>query len=138
MITNGKNFRKLLSARGIKPTHQRLAILQYMEKHRNHPTADMIYQDLVKTMPTMSKTTVYNTLNSFARRGIVLPVTITGTEVRFDLQTASHHHFLCEECGRIYDIELCCPNLGRKDVDGHCVKEIHGYFKGLCAHCQKK
>jgi Fe2+ or Zn2+ uptake regulation protein len=138
MITNSPNFRELLAAKGIKPTHQRLEILRYLEQHRNHPTADMIYQDLVQAMPTMSKTTVYNTLNSFAESGIVRPVTITGTEVRFDLKTACHHHFLCEECGRIYDIELCCPNLERKDVDGHQVKEIHGYFKGLCAECRRK
>jgi Fe2+ or Zn2+ uptake regulation protein len=97
MITNSPNFRELLAAKGIKPTHQRLEILRYLEQHRNHPTADMIYQDLVQAMPTMSKTTVYNTLNSFAESGIVRPVTITGTEVRFDLKTACHHHFLCEE-----------------------------------------
>jgi Fe2+ or Zn2+ uptake regulation protein len=138
MITNGTDLKKVLSAQGIKPTYQRLKILKYIQEKRNHPTADMIYQDLVKEMPTMSKTTVYNTLKAFLDKEIVLPVTITGTEVHVDYKTSCHHHLLCERCGRILDVNVLCPNIHRTEIGGHRIKELHGYFKGVCADCLKK
>jgi Fe2+ or Zn2+ uptake regulation protein len=57
MITNTADLKKVLSSQGIKPTYQRLMILGYIKERRNHPTVDMIYQDLVKEIPTMSKPT---------------------------------------------------------------------------------
>lgn len=127
-----------LEAHHIRPTHQRLMILEYLEAHPVHPTADMIYRSLSRRMPTMSKTTVYNTLKSFVARGIVTPVTITGTETRFEYAQAPHHHFFCERCGRIMDIAIVCPHAVKKSLAGHTVKEQHGYFKGVCAACSKK
>lgn len=127
-----------LAAHHIRPTHQRLMILEYLQAHPVHPTADMIYRDLVRLMPTMSKTTVYNTLKSFVECGIVAPVHITGTETRFECTRAPHHHFFCEHCGRIMDIAIVCPHAVKKSLAGHTVKEQHGYFKGVCAACAKK
>lgn len=132
-----KEVQRSLAAKGIKPTYQRLKILKYLEATKDHPTADRIYQDLVKDMPTISKTTVYNTLKALADKGIIVPVYITGTEVRYDLCGCNHHHFLCEKCRRIFDLEIICPNLARKEINGNIVKELHGYFKGICAECNK-
>ncbi|MHB9155140.1 MAG: Fur family transcriptional regulator [Endomicrobiales bacterium] len=138
MNTNNMELRKSLSSRGVKPTYPRLKILQYLCEAGNHPTADMIYRGIVKEIPTMSKTTVYNTLNTFQEKGIVKAVNITGTEVRFDASTGSHHHFLCEHCGQILDIKLVCPNIAREEINGHLIKELQGYFKGICAPCRGK
>jgi Ferric uptake regulator family. len=63
---------------------------------------------------------------------------ITGTEVRFDAETRTHHHFLCESCGRILDLNVTCPNCAREEIDGHRIKELHGYFRGICASCSGK
>lgn len=138
MITNLQELNDLLVSKGIKPTYPRLRILKYVQDSRNHPTADMIYQEVVAKIPTISKTTVYNTLKAFAEQGIVVPVTITGTEVRFDHRSDSHHHFMCEKCGAIIDLEICCPNLMKNEIHGHQVRELHGYFKGVCAACREK
>ena len=140
MITNLKQFKNMLIEKGIKPTYQRLKVLEYMSKNmKNHPTVEMIHEELLKDIPTISLTTVYNTLNTFLRKGLVDGVTITGTETRYDLDTSSHHHFLCKKCGKIVDIDVTCPfALGEKKVvGGNKIEEVHGYFKGICKDCSK-
>ena len=133
-----QGFQKILLSKGIKPTYQRLKILKYLQASRSHPTTDRIYQDLVKDMPTMSKTTVYNTLKIFADKNIVTPISITGTEIIYDLCGYQHHHFMCEKCGKIIDMRVICPNLEKREINGNIIKELHGYFKGICAKCAKK
>ena len=132
-----KTLKKRLDKKGIKPTFQRISILQYLEKNRNHPTADMIYEYIREKIPTISKTTVYNTLNAFLEKGLIIELSITGQESRYDVDTSTHHHFLCKECDEIYDIDIECPfGLTEKDrVKGHKVDEVHGYFKGICKEC---
>lgn len=137
MNTNNIELSKLLSEKGLKPTLIRLKILRYLRESMNHPTADVIFQNLLKNIPTISKTTVYNTIKSFLEKGIVMPVNITGTEIRIDLNTFCHHHFLCESCGAIFDININCPNIKKGEIDGNQVKEVHGYFKGICKKCRK-
>lgn len=140
MITNLNKLKKQLESKSIKPTYQRLRILEYMNENiKNHPTVEMVYEELLKNIPTISLTTVYNTLNALLEKGLVSAVTITGTEIRYDFNTSSHHHFLCKECGRIMDIDVKCPfaNGKGKYVCGHRVDEVHGYFKGICQDCSK-
>lgn len=123
----------------MKPTHQRIVILDYIYKHKTeHLTAEKIYEALVKKMPTLSLTTVYNTLSSFLKAGLVSAITITGTEVRYDIAATPHHHFLCRECGKIIDVDIRCPVARRKNIRGCKIEEVHGYFKGLCKECVKK
>ena len=139
MITNMKSLKSILEEKGIKPTYQRLKVFEYMNKNTiNHPTVEMIYERLLKDIPTISMTTVYNTLSVFLEKGLVSAITITGTEMRYDFNTVSHHHFLCKHCGQIIDIEVTCPfSEGKKSNHGHRVEEVHGYFKGICKDCLK-
>ncbi len=134
-----KSLNKLLQEKGIKPTYQRLKILEYIQKHmKTHPTAEMIYEALRKDIPTISITTVYNTLKLLSEKGLVDAVFITGTEIRFDFNTEPHHHFLCKKCGRILDISIRCPFAEGKEIDKHQVQEVHGYFKGICQSCNRR
>jgi len=140
MITNMDKLKSLLKEKGIKPTYQRLKILEYLSNNlNNHPTVEMVYDKLHNDIPTLSLTTVYNTLNNFLEKRLVYGVTITGTEVRYDFNTDYHHHFLCKECGQIIDVDIECPYAeGKKGiVSGHRIDEIHGYFKGICKDCSK-
>ncbi|EJX04128.1 iron uptake regulatory protein [gut metagenome] len=61
---------------GVKPSVQRIAIMDYLLKNRTHPTAEEIYSALVNLIPTLSKTTVYNTLKLFVEQGAALMLTI--------------------------------------------------------------
>ncbi|RLC47071.1 MAG: hypothetical protein DRH57_04745, partial [Candidatus Cloacimonadota bacterium] len=60
-ISEGSTFggKNILKSAGIKPTYERLRILKYLEENNNHPTVNMIYDEVVKDIPTISKTTVY-------------------------------------------------------------------------------
>jgi Fur family peroxide stress response transcriptional regulator len=138
MSSNMEQLKEILQDKGLKPTFQRLRILGYLQKHRTHPTVEMIYEDLVREIPTISKTTIYNTLDTFLNKGIIHAVTITGTETRYDYESFVHHHFLCRRCGRVMDVDIQCPYMEKKQINGHRIEELHGYFKGICKECLKK
>ena len=128
-----------LRAKGIKPTYIRLKILDYLEKNKLlHPTVEMIYKSLREEIPTVSRTTIYNTLDTFCQKGMLIPIIITGTETRFDSNISPHHHFLCEKCGKIIDLDIECEYFKKGYVLGHKINELHGYFKGICRDCLKK
>lgn len=129
---------KLLNENSIKITPQRLEILKYLDENRTHPTVEIIYKELKVTNPALSKTTVYNSVDLLANHGLIQSITISGSEHRYDFKHNMHHHFLCNECGEIIDIDVECPNLGRMLECGHEVEEVHGYFKGICMKCMKK
>jgi len=134
-----EKFVKLLKEKNLKVTPQRLAILQYLKTHKTHPTADQIYKELKKQNPSLSKTTVYNSLETLRKNMIIKSLTICDSEHRYDFDHDMHHHFLCTKCGRIYDIEYSCPNIEyiRKEIEssGHHIDEVHGYFRGICKEC---
>lgn len=133
-----EKLKNILKENGIKPTYQRLKILDFFRKNiKVHPTVEMIYTELASEIPTISMTTVYNTLSTFIEKGLVCGLTITGTEVRYDFNTESHHHFLCKECGQIKDVDFACSMAAKKGefIDGHRIEEIHRYFKGTCRDC---
>ena len=138
MNTKANQYKELLESKGLKPTYQRLRILEFLERHENHPTVEMIYQELVKEIPTISRTTIYNTLNAFLEKGIIHSITITGTETRYDIKECPHHHLLCKSCGRIFDVEVKCPYEGQIEINGHRIDEKLGYFKGICRDCREK
>lgn len=138
MKTKKKSLNVMLQAKGLKPTYQRLRILQYLQDHENHPTVEMIREDLIREIPTISRTTIYNTLNALLDKGLIHAITITGTETRYDCRDFLHHHLLCKSCGKIIDIPIECPYLDRIEIDGHRIEERHGYFKGVCKDCLKR
>ena len=121
----------------IKPSMQRIAIMEYLMEHRTHPSADDIYTALSSDMPTLSKTTVYNTLKLFSDQGAALMLTIDERNTNFDGETTPHAHFLCRCCGTIYDLEASesVKRVEDQDMDGHKVSEVHYYYKGICKNC---
>ena len=133
-----EKYVQLLKENSLKITPQRLEILRYLDEHKTHPTADEIYTELKEKNPSLSKTTVYNSVEVLKDHKIIQVVTISGVESRYDFKHGMHHHFLCEKCGKIIDIDIECPNLEKVLEGGHKVEEVHGYFKGTCKKCLKK
>ena len=84
---------------GIKPSLQRMAILDYLLKNATHPTADTIFGDLYPNIPTLSKTTVYNTLKLLEEQGVIISISIDEKNVRYYGDLSEHAHFKCKECG---------------------------------------
>ena len=129
------NVGEYLKAHDIKPSYQRIKIFEYLIKHRNHPTVDMIYKELVPTIPTLSKTTVYNTLNLFIEKKIAIVIIIEENETRYDADTSVHGHFKCKRCEKVYDLDIDVAKIGISDLDQHQINEHHLYFKGICKDC---
>ncbi|MCD8182356.1 MAG: transcriptional repressor [Bacteroides sp.] len=130
---------KRLQTHNIKPSVQRIAIMNYLMEHRTHPTVDEIYTALSPSIPTLSKTTVYNTLKLLSEQGAAQTLTIDERNTCYDADTTPHAHFLCKRCGRIYDLEYNAniKEVEGMDMKGHEVHEIHYYYKGVCKNCMK-
>lgn len=137
-MKENKAYDKLVAV-GIRPSLQRLAIMDYLLHHPIHPTIDDVYQALCKEVPTLSKTTVYNTLRMFSEKGAAQMLTIDDHRVCYDGNTESHVHFFCKKCGKVLDLmEEPAPQLcHERNVNGNIVQEEQLYYKGICAECAK-
>jgi Fe2+ or Zn2+ uptake regulation protein len=134
------NSFEYLIAHDIKPSVQRLAIMNYLNEHRTHPTADEIFTALAPSIPTLSRTTIYNTLKLFTQHGVVQAITIDERNEHYDADTSVHAHFLCRECGKIYDAFINDSVIpGEKELReaGHKVDEAYLFYKGVCRNCLK-
>ena len=131
-------IKDILLAKGIRPTYQRLIIFKYMDEKRIHPDVDTIYLSVKDEVPTISRTTVYNTLHLFIEKGLVKEITITGNMSHYDIVGQPHHHLLCKTCNKIYDLpyECCFHSTGL--INGHQVDGMQGYFMGKCRNCVQK
>ena len=131
-----KTYEYLLSF-GIKPSVQRIAIMDYLMTHRTHPAIDEIYLALCEDIPTLSKTTVYNTLKLFVEHGAAQMLTIDERNTCYDADIQLHAHFLCKKCGKILDFPLSTEKdkVSAMKEEGFKVDEIHQYFKGYCPSC---
>ena len=123
---------------GIKPSMQRLEIMQYLLTHFTHPTVEEIYKGLVSKVPTLSRTTVYNTLRMFSEKNAAQMITIDDHRVCYDGNTDRHAHFYCKCCHRIIDVfdEVAFPQV-QGEIAGNRVDDVQFYFKGVCADCLK-
>ena len=122
----------------IKPSYQRIKIYDYLLKNNIHPTVDMIYKKLANGIPTLSKTTVYNTLKLFEEHGIIKSVNIEENEIRYDVQTHIHGHFKCEQCGAIYDFGYNYIDLKYSGLENFILNQTDVMIKGVCKTCASK
>lgn len=133
------NPQEYLQSYGIKPSLQRIAIMEYLIENRIHPTVEDIYEALYIKVPTLSKTTVYNTIKLFVEQGAVLALVIDDKNVRFDIDTSSHAHFQCYGCNKVFDIPVRDAELLQiRQIDNFLVTESHLYYKGYCKNCREK
>jgi len=109
--------------------------MKYLDEHRTHPTADQIYKKIKEKTPSLSKTTVYNSLIALQEHKIIQIINISSSEQRYDFKKSMHQHFLCKKCKNIIDIDIECPNIDKMLKQGHKVLEVQGYFIGICKDC---
>ena len=127
---------KKLKALGLRVTPQRLGILDIVKGDRTHPSAQKIYEKMLKKYPGVSFATVYNTLSRLVKAGEIQELDIDPDKKRFDPYTSLHYHFYCKTCGKVYDVEhdlSLIPNIKR--IDGHQIETIQLNFKGMCRAC---
>lgn len=138
METHNAYYAAELKKAGLRPSHQRVLIMEYLSSGSLHPTADRIWRDLMASMPTLSKSTVYNTLKVLTGAGLVAEVDIDEGEARYEMRKKSHGHFKCMRCGSVYDFGIDIDRAAASDLAGFRIEEKCVYFKGLCESCLKK
>jgi Fur family peroxide stress response transcriptional regulator len=136
MITILKTIEKHLTDSGIKPSYQRIRIFSYLIEKKNHPTVEMIHKELIYDIPTLSKTTVYNTLKQFVEKGITQIINIEDNETRYDADISTHGHFKCIKCNKVYDFRFDNNNLEINDLEDFEFLQTHLYIKGICKKCK--
>lgn len=138
MIVSIEFLTEQLKSKGIRPSYQRIKVLEYMYQKGGHPTVDGIFRPLSVDIPSLSKVTIYNTLHTLVEAGLVRVVDIDETEKRYDITLTNHGHFQCEACGTVYNFKV---NIDQVPIDGLNQFEItqkNVYFKGLCPNCLKQ
>ena len=120
---------------GIKPSIQRVAVMEYLIANPVHPTAEQIFNKLYQQMPTLSKTTIYNTLRLFVENGLVQMLSIDERNVRYDADVSEHAHFKCTKCGRLMDVPIKHFNAEIVNCTGFVVTSYQLYYSGICKKC---
>ena len=122
---------------GIKLTPQRLAIFNFLDGNKSHPSADDIFNAVKKEFPTMSFATVYNTMDALKSKGAIRELTVESGKKRYDPDCSQHHHLICVECKVVVDIfkefNLTISSDITKDFD---ITGTHIEFYGLCKRCK--
>ncbi len=110
-------------------TPQMLKVKEYLDRVRTHPTAEDVYSEVVKQIPTMTLATVYRNLHKLADSGEILKIEVNG-EYHFDGDTCYHQHCVCKSCGKITDMfrenisQYAMKNLVSPDFTPECVTVI--------------
>lgn len=104
MNNNQQHIVELLEKKQIKPTFQRVIILDYIIKTKDHPTADMIYNHIKAQYPTISLATVYNTLDLFEQYGLVRAIKVQHEKCRYDFANNDHLHLYITDKNEVIDI----------------------------------
>jgi Fur family peroxide stress response transcriptional regulator len=133
-----ERFKSVARGAGVKLTHQRLEIFRAVASSVEHPSAEVVYKAVRRTMPTVSLDTVYRTLWLLTDLGLLTTLGPRQGSVRFDANPEHHHHYLCVRCGVVRDFEST-------DLDALRIPDSVSRFgqvasarvevRGVCARC---
>ena len=129
----------IFKVKGIRPTQQRLAVYEALRDKNTHLTAEEIYERIKLHNPVISLATVYTILDLFKSKLLAAEIRINFDKSCFQARVDAHHHFFCRSCQTIIDIDMePCRGLKNKEVEGHSIESMQGYFYGLCRQCREK
>ena len=133
---NVETIRHLLDANGVKFTTQRYCVLQFLMENPGHPTAAEIFDGVNRLDPRSSKATIYRNLRDLVEAGLVREVAVEGRSARFDLKGMRHHHFICDKCGEVENMDwFDVPQPPPDSVGTRIVREFEMILRGLCTKC---
>lgn len=130
-------FKEACRAHSMRVTSQRLEIFKIVATSKAHPSAETVFGFARKKMPAISLDTVYRTLSSLEEMDIIFRVGLM-SKARFDADKAPHAHFVCTECGEVYDVCLSvAPQLPEEARRCGDVKNVQVQYRGVCRSCRK-
>lgn len=130
-MNNFEQYKDILIDHGIRPSSQRIVMLEYLDDVNVHPAADMIYEELNRRLPKISVATVYNNLNLFVDKGLVNQLNLNKNEAHYDFAKEPHGHFYCTKCGKIMDMDISDFAL----PDKYNVESLEITARGICDEC---
>ena len=119
----------------------RNSIYQYLCGTKEHPSAEMIFNDLKGDLPNLSLGTVYRNLKQLEEIGRVIRVTTVDNHERYDANCEDHVHLVCDKCGRVIDIMDADINAAKAACNvsgGAKIKHIQIVLNGTCERCSDK
>jgi len=129
-------IKRSLESSGLRCTAQRYAVMAFLVDHKGHPTAAEIYRAVNRMDPRSSRATTYNNLRDLVRAGLVREVAVEGRAGRFDVTGMRHHHFICDRCGSVEDMDWYnVPKPASRSLGKRIVRECQLIFRGLCSKC---
>ena len=135
-MIDAEAIKRSLEATGLRCTPQRYAVMAFLMEHQAHPTAAEIFEAVNRVDPRSSRATTYNNLRDLVRAGLVREVAAEGRAARYDATGSRHHHFICDTCGNVEDIEWSeVPKPPPASLDKRILRECELIFRGLCERC---
>jgi len=127
----GTTAAERLRRSGIQPSTQRLAVAEYVLETDAHPSAEQVWDEVKARVPTISRATVYNTLNLLVRKGLLRPLQLAEGRVGFDPNIEPHHHFIDEATGLVHDVPWDALEVRRVEaLRGLEVREYQVILRG--------
>ena len=134
-------LRARAAALGLRMTPQREALLRVLSRAANHPTADQLYRQVRRLLPSVSPATVYRNVQDLVRAGLLSPLERAGAAVQYEANPDDHHHFICRRCGRVWDVYLRAVEYTvdrrRSHLPGVRIDRCDVQLEGLCAACAR-
>jgi Fur family peroxide stress response transcriptional regulator len=135
---DAESIKRSLEDAGLRCTPQRYAVMAFLMETDQHPTSAEIFEAVNRADPRSSRATTYNNLRDLVQAGLVREVAIEGRAARFDAKGTRHHHFICDHCGNVEDIDWYdLPRPAPGSLDKRILRETEVIFRGLCAKCAR-
>jgi Fur family transcriptional regulator, peroxide stress response regulator len=129
-------IKRSLSGSGLRSTPQRYAVMAFLMRQPGHPTAAEIFEGVNRVDPRSSRATIYNNLRDLVHAGLVREVAMEGRAARFDARGSRHHHFICDRCGNLEDVDWYdVPRPAAGSLGKRVLRECELIFRGLCTKC---
>ena len=141
---SGEFLNKRLAEKGLRVTSQRRHVYEVLLGQLDHPSTEEVFMRAKQSKPEISMATVYNCLDALVKCGVVRQVNVDRGATRLCLNMNEHAHFCCDDCGKVFDINLKdSSQVPEVDViDKFEVRKIdialHGRCTGTCADCGRK
>ncbi len=133
---DSEEIKRSLEISGLRCTPQRYTVMAFLMKHHGHPTAAEIFEAVNRLDPRSSRATTYNNLRDLVQAGLVREVAVEGRAARFDAKIVRHHHFICDRCGNVEDLEWYeVPQPAPASLGKRILRESEVIFRGLCMKC---
>lgn len=118
-------------------TKQKQIILNEVQSRCDHPTADQIYEEARKKDKNISKGTVYRNLAILTEENQIKSIELPQMN-HYDLRIENHNHFVCRQCGNVFDIDIEYDNsMDNRNFEGFMIESHETVYKGLCPECKK-